>query len=71
KQVDHLICFNTAIATNDVQEYLKAGAIAELVDYHIIAAQVKNGQQNSRIDFILTQKHKTNSYVEVKSVTIN
>ncbi|NRA78158.1 MAG: DNA/RNA nuclease SfsA [Pseudoalteromonas sp.] len=69
-QFDHLICVNTAIANNVVQEALNAGAITELVDYQTIAAEVKYGQENSRIDFLLTGEHKPHCYVEVKSVTL-
>ena len=69
-QFDHLICVNTAIANKVVQEALNAGAIAELVDYQTIAAEVKYGQENSRIDFLLTGEHKPHCYVEVKSVTL-
>jgi len=69
-QFDHLICVNTAIANKVVQEALNAGAIAELVDYQSIAAEVKYGQENSRIDFLLTDEHKPHCYVEVKSVTL-
>jgi len=69
-QFDHLICVNTAIANKVVQEALNADAITELVDYQTIAAEVKYGQENSRIDFLLTDKHKPHCYVEVKSVTL-
>ncbi|WP_287242416.1 DNA/RNA nuclease SfsA [Pseudoalteromonas sp.] len=69
-QFDHLICVNTAIANKVVQEALNAGTIAELVNYQTIAAEVKYGQENSRIDFLLTDEHKPHCYVEVKSVTL-
>ncbi|WP_289097844.1 DNA/RNA nuclease SfsA [uncultured Pseudoalteromonas sp.] len=69
-QFDHLICVNTAIANKVVQEALNAGTIAEFVDYQTIAAEVKYGQENSRIDFLLTDEHKSHCYVEVKSVTL-
>ena len=68
--IQSLICVNTAIANKVVQEALNAGAIAELVDYQTIAAEVKYGQENSRIDFLLTDEHKPHCYVEVKSVTL-
>ena len=69
-QFDHLICVNTAIANQVVLEALNTGAIAELVGYQTIAAEVKYGQENSRIDFLLTDEHKPHCYVEVKSVTL-
>jgi len=69
-QFNHLICVNTAVANYVVQEALTAGTIAELVDYQTIAAEVKYGQENSRIDFLLTNENKPHCYVEVKSVTL-
>jgi len=69
-QFNQLICVNTAIANNVVQEALEAGTIAELANYQTIAAEVKYGQENSRIDFLLTDDQKPHCYVEVKSVTL-
>ncbi|TMO24940.1 DNA/RNA nuclease SfsA [Pseudoalteromonas sp. S4492] len=69
-QFNQLICVNTAIANNVVQEALEAGTIAELANYQTITAEVKYGQENSRIDFLLTDDQKPHCYVEVKSVTL-
>lgn len=69
-QFNHLICVNTAIANRIVQEALNAGTIAELADYQTITAEVKYGQENSRIDFLLTDENKPHCYIEVKSVTL-
>ncbi|WP_062569525.1 MULTISPECIES: DNA/RNA nuclease SfsA [Pseudoalteromonas] len=65
-----LICVNTAIANQVVHEALTHNVIKELCDYSTIQAEVKYGQENSRIDFLLTANDKANCYVEVKSVTL-
>ncbi len=68
--LQQLICVNTAIANQVVQEALAQNVIKELCDYSTIKAEVKYGQQNSRIDFLLSADDKIDCYVEVKSVTL-
>jgi len=71
-----LICVNTIRANQLVAEALKNKVIAELIDYQTIIPEKKYGDENSKIDFFLTDNfNKTNeksidAYVEVKSVTL-
>lgn len=66
----HWICVNTLRANTLVQEALNHGVIRELSDYHSLRAEVKYGEENSRIDFLLTEPGLPDCYVEVKSVTL-
>ncbi|MEC8207940.1 MAG: DNA/RNA nuclease SfsA [Pseudomonadota bacterium] len=67
---NQLICVNTAIANQVVHEAVQNGLIKELAGYQTLNSEVKYGQENSRIDFLLTDEHKPHCYVEVKSVTL-
>lgn len=66
----HWICINTARANQLVALALQQNKIAELSGYQHIKAEVKYGNENSRIDFLLTDEHKADCYVEVKSCTL-
>ncbi len=66
----HWICVNTAKANQLVAIALNNNEIPELSDYQQIQAEVKYGSENSRIDFLLTDEHKADCYVEVKSCTL-
>jgi sugar fermentation stimulation protein A len=66
----HWICVNTARANQLVAQVLKDNMITELSGYQQIKAEVKYGNENSRIDFLLTDEHKADCYVEVKSCTL-
>lgn len=66
----HIIGVNTHNANKLVAEALQHKIINELAEYEHIAAEVKYGSENSRIDFLLTQTGLPNCYVEVKSVTL-
>ncbi|GAA5215923.1 DNA/RNA nuclease SfsA [Corallincola platygyrae] len=67
----HLICVNTAMANKLVEEALSNGIITELSGYRGLKREVKYGQENSRIDFLLSE-HDTapDCYLEVKMVTL-
>ncbi|MBB1385380.1 MULTISPECIES: DNA/RNA nuclease SfsA [Pseudoalteromonas] len=65
-----LICVNTAMANKVVEEAINNNVISELTDYEQLQSEVKYGNENSRIDFLLTSNNKPNCYVEVKSVTL-
>jgi len=65
-----LICVNTAQANRVVAEALYAKVIRELASYATIKAEVKYGAENSRVDFLLTEKGLPDCYVEVKSATL-
>jgi sugar fermentation stimulation protein A len=66
----HWICVNTARANQLVALALKENRIADLCGYQQVKAEVKYGSENSRIDFLLTDEHKADCYVEVKSCTL-
>jgi sugar fermentation stimulation protein A len=66
----HLIGINTNNANKLVKEALINKSIEELVDYSHVASEVKYGDENSRIDFLLTDDRLPDCYVEVKSVTL-
>lgn len=64
------ICVNTLRANHLVKEALQYQAIPELSAYTHITSEVKYGEENSRIDFMLQADGRTNCYIEVKSVTL-
>ncbi len=66
----HLAGINTGRANGLVREAIEAGVISELSGYSSIRAEVKYGQENSRIDFLLSSESRDDCYVEVKSVTL-
>lgn len=63
-------CVNTHYANTLVEEAINEGIIRELTGYSTIQREVKYGEENSRIDFLLTDPEKGACYVEVKSVTL-
>lgn len=69
-----LVCVNTARANQLVHEALQQGKISELAQYPRIRAEVKYGEENSRIDFLLQANEAPTAlaacYVEVKSTTL-
>jgi sugar fermentation stimulation protein A len=66
----HWIGINTHKANVLVKEAIQDNKIAELVGYKTLQAEVKFGEENSRVDFLLTDPEKADCYVEVKSVTL-
>ncbi|WP_339719259.1 DNA/RNA nuclease SfsA [uncultured Paraglaciecola sp.] len=66
----HWIGINTHRANVLVKEAILENQITELVGYENLQAEVKFGEENSRIDFLLTDPQKVDCYVEVKSVTL-
>jgi sugar fermentation stimulation protein A len=66
----HWIGINTHRANVLVKEAIQENKISELVGYKNVKAEVKFGEENSRIDFLLTDPEKADCYVEVKSVTL-
>ncbi len=61
---------NTSWPNHLVEEALKAKSITPLTSYHNYKREVKYGQQNSRIDFLLTEENLPDCYVEIKNVTL-
>lgn len=71
---NHYICVNTLRANQLAEEALLNGTITELQGFDSIQREVKYGQENSRIDFLLQHtddnNQSVNTYIEVKSVTL-
>jgi sugar fermentation stimulation protein A len=68
--LDHWFCVNTTKANHVVKEAIELNQIVELCGYEQIRAEVKYGEENSRIDLLLSSDQKADCYVEVKSVTL-
>jgi sugar fermentation stimulation protein A len=68
-----MIGINTGLANHLVREALENGVISELNGYSSIRSEVKYGDQNSRIDFLVEYPNRSPSascYVEVKNVSL-
>ncbi len=70
-QSGHMIGINTGRANHLVEEALGAGVISELRHYDAWRKEVKYGEQNSRVDFLLSSQGQADCYLEVKSVTLH
>lgn len=66
----NLVCINTHRSNQLVYEALQNKQILELADYSQITPEVKYGEENSRIDFLLQGDGLPDCYVEVKSITL-
>ncbi|MEP7704479.1 DNA/RNA nuclease SfsA [Paraglaciecola sp. 25GB23A] len=64
------IGINTHKANELVAEALADNRLKELLGYSRIQREVKFGQENSRIDFLLRDDKRADCYLEVKSVTL-
>jgi sugar fermentation stimulation protein A len=69
-QSNHFICVNTLRANQLVEEAIINNNIAELVGHKNLQREVKYGDENSKIDFLLTDHNNVATYIEVKSVTL-
>lgn len=67
---NHWIGINTQNANKLAFEAIQSDKVSELCGYQSIKPEVKYGEENSRIDFLLTDENKPDCYVEVKSVTL-
>ena len=71
---NHFICVNTLRANQLAEEAILNGTITELQGFDSLQREVKYGEENSRIDFLLTNasynQPPLNTYIEVKSVTL-
>ena len=65
-----LVCINTHRSNQLVFEALQNKQIKELAMYDQIFPEVKYGEENSRIDFLLKAEGLPDCYVEVKSITL-
>ncbi|MEE2757461.1 MAG: DNA/RNA nuclease SfsA [Myxococcota bacterium] len=66
---DEKICVNTQRPNSLVEEAVLNGVIEELKGYENIKREVRYGDENSRIDLLLSTDNST-CYVEVKNVTL-
>lgn len=66
----HWIGVNTHKANALVKDAIQENKIEELQGYQNLQAEVKYGEENSRIDFLLSDSDKVDCYIEVKSVTL-
>ncbi len=64
------ICVNTIRANQLAEEAIKLGIISELTGYDKMQREVKYGNENSRIDIMLSDGDKPDVFVEVKSATL-
>ncbi len=64
------MCINTTKANDVVKQAIIEGQILELAGYDEVRAEVKYGEENSRIDLLLTDGEKPDCYIEIKSVTL-
>jgi len=73
---NHLICVNTIRANQLAEDAILNGTITELQGFDKLQREVKYGEENSRIDILLSQTSISNqnkpslTYIEVKSVTL-
>jgi len=75
---NHFICVNTIRANQLAEEAILNGTIKELQGFDKLQREVKYGEENSRIDILLTspiendsiQESTGKTYIEVKSVTL-
>ena len=66
----HFIGINTGRANSLAEEAIHQGVIKELKGYARLTREVKYGEENSRIDLLLTDEHLPDCYIEVKSCTL-
>ncbi|STO54093.1 DNA-binding transcriptional regulator [Canicola haemoglobinophilus] len=66
----NMVCINTHRSNQLTLEALQNKQIKELAMYDEILPEVKYGEENSRIDFLLKGNGLPDCYVEVKSVTL-
>jgi sugar fermentation stimulation protein A len=60
---------NTALPNRVIRQALENHLIPEITGYDQVRREVPYGQENSRIDFLLTAEKHPDTYVEVKNTT--
>ncbi|WP_144821378.1 DNA/RNA nuclease SfsA [Marinobacter piscensis] len=66
-----LACINTARPNAQARAAIEAGRISELVGYSEYQAEVRYGEEKSRIDLLLSgHEREPDAWVEVKNVTL-
>ncbi|GHG04587.1 DNA/RNA nuclease SfsA [Thalassotalea marina] len=66
----HYICVNTIRANQLIEEALIKNVISSVANHSNLKREVKYGEENSKADFYLTDNNGTDTYIEVKSVTL-
>ena len=66
----NMICVNTLRANQLIEEALLTKKISPLANFQELSREVKYGEENSKIDFLLSDTSAVNTYIEVKSVTL-
>jgi len=69
-KAEHFICVNTIRANALAEQAINDGIIGELTGYDTLAREVKYGNENSRIDIMLSDGENPDAFIEVKSVTL-
>jgi sugar fermentation stimulation protein A len=69
-QNNDFICVNTLRANQLAEKAILNGTISELQGFETLNREVKYGEENSKIDFHLTNKNGFETFIEVKSVTL-
>jgi sugar fermentation stimulation protein A len=69
-QENHFICVNTLRANQLAEQAILNGTISELQGFKTLKREVKYGDENSKIDFHLTDESGQETFIEVKSVTL-
>jgi sugar fermentation stimulation protein A len=69
-ELGELIGVNTQLANQIAYEGVEAGLVKQLNDIRAIEKEVKYGDENSRIDLLIKHNDGSQTYVEVKSVTL-
>lgn len=67
---NNIIGINTLRANQLAEEAINNQFITELKNYKNLRKEVKYGEENSRIDILLTSPNKPDCYIEVKSCTL-
>lgn len=67
---NQLIGINTGRANALAEEAINLGIIKELTGYDRLQREVKYGEENSRIDILLSSNTRPSCYIEVKSCTL-
>jgi len=66
----HFICVNTIRANKLAEDAIRLGVISELLGYKQLQREVKYGNENSKIDIMLSDGDQPDAFVEVKSATL-
>jgi len=64
------ICVNTIRANAIIEQAINEGRIDELTGYESLTREVKYGDENSKIDILLSDGERPDAYIEVKSATL-